>query len=413
MRYLSLLFVIFQGCCWFGCDEDLEVVKDRNGIIIKTPYLWKHPLYYTFNAPGNPSVWAGANLYYDKGYFVGSLPEKRKTYYEFRSIETGKLIWKIANDVVNSRGYPFGIRLGNLTTYQWQHYVVTTPYYPLCFNLKTGQVQWRLKDVKYWKTIDGGFKDKVFFSKKDERGKYVFYEADILTGSHQEFLRFKDGNSGALAHFIDKKGDLILVITYYKNTSSHLGLYNYTQKKWLYRDIPTEAGGWIRLYKEKDKIFLLGMQSFACHRLSTGEEIWSDSSYNQFDNAGPAGGRCAMIGNKLVVAMGSDFLMCLNMDANYKDVIWENHRYNIGNSVSQFYALNGIVYFADKGSGRIVAINPHTGKLLWYLESPDLQEYGSGAFFKGDIWVIPGKDGKKGRIITSTYRSGVCYEAIR
>ena len=35
------------------------------------------------------------------------------------------------------------------------------------------------------------------------------------------------------------------------------------------------------------------------------------------------------------------------------------------------------------GSGRICAINPHTGKFLWFLKSPDLKEYGRGAFFKG------------------------------
>ena len=422
IRILILLSTfLLNSCCWWSCNDDPNTNKDEwndDGVQISKKYLWKVPLEYTYivdkNNKGHGYVNAGANLYYKNGYLVGSNPEPAKSYYEFREIETGKLIWQIPNDVVNSRGYNMGITLYNIRTYQWQHYVVATPYYPICFNLKTGKIQWRLENAKYWEFIKTGFEDKIFFQREYEKDTYALYEADILTGNHQEFMRFPPDNIIAgLKFFKDEKGDLlfVLVVIDFSKDKSYISLYNYTRKKWEYKDMPVKKGaatGHIQLYK--DKIFLMGMQGFACHRLSTGKEIWSDSSYNTAVNSGPWH-EGAVLGNKLIVAMGDDFLMCLNMDANYKDIIWENHKYGVGNSVSPFHILNGVLYFA--GKARICAIDPHTGKFLWFLKSPDLQEYGRGAFFKGDIWVIPGKDGKKGRIITSTYRSGVCYEAIK
>ena len=417
LRFILLLAIFLQSCCWWSCDDEPSGIKDEwndQGTQISKKYLWKVPLYFSYKYDSWLLVYAGANLYYKNGYFVGSLPAKGKSYYEFREIETGKLIWQIPNDVVNSRGYPMSIKLNWVNTYQYQHYVVAMPYYPICFNLKTGKIQWRLENAKYWEFIDGGFEDKIFFEREYEKDTYALYEADILTGSHQEVIRFDIHNGVARPKlFRDKKNDLlfILPVENLKKNETYLGLYNYTQKKWIYKDILTKTkGGHILIYK--DKIFLLHGHGFSCHRLSTGKEIWSDSSYNTAVNSGPSLGGI-MVDNKLIVAMGDDFLMCLNMDANYKDIIWENHKYGVGNSVSPFHILNGVIYFADGGGGRICAIDPHTGKFLWFLKSPDLHEYGRGAFFKGDIWVIPGKDGKKGRIITSTYRSGVCYEAIR
>ena len=420
-KYLGLLLLILlQNCCWFGCNEDNPNQDEwQQGVQVSKQYLWKVVGDYSYT---DGIIVVGEDLYYNNGYFSGSTPEKGKSYYEFRKIETGDLIWRLPNTVKNSSGYTQSIDMDYKNAHQYQHYVITEPYYPLCFNLKTGKTQWELKGVLDWSIKLAGFEDKYFFDREYAKDQYALYECNIITGKVQEVFKLVNKNpslitsrepGGVIKPFRDDKGDILIVIPIlddYKNGDYryYLGLYNYTKKRWVYQDIPINSKygcSGIQLYKQK--IFLMMSQGFACHRLDTGKEIWSTRAYNKFSNAGPWH-EGAVWGNRLVVAMGDDHVMCLDMDADREHVLWRADGH--GNGVGKFHMLNGIVYFADS---KVHAIDVATGKYLWHLKSPDLKEYGSGAFFKNGLWVIPGKDGKKGRIITSTYRSGVCYEAIK
>jgi outer membrane protein assembly factor BamB len=69
--------------------------------------------------------------------------------------------------------------------------------------------------------------------------------------------------------------------------------------------------------------------------------------------------------------------------------------------------LNGVVYFASMGDGRVHAVDAQTGKYLWRIEPPD----DSG--LKDECAVIPGQNGEKGKVIVSTFLNGYCYEAER
>ena len=100
-------------------------------------------------------------------------------------------------------------------------------------------------------------------------------------------------------------------------------------------------------------------------------------------------------------------LVCFDLETGAE--MWRTPEGMGGNNVSHMYILNGIVYFSD---GAIHAVDIRTGEYKWKIYSPD-KSFDRGAFFKNEIWVVPGKNGKKGRIITSSYRSGICYEAIR
>ena len=418
-KYLSLLlFFVLQGCCWLGCDDDPNQDDWEQGVQVSKQYLWKRHRYYTYTDSGILTM--AEDLYYDNGYFSGNSPEKDESYYEFRKIETGDLIWRLQNPVLfyNKRD----IRLDDSYAHQYQHYVMTEPFYPLCFNLKTGKVQWRLNKTD-WSIKLAGFEDKYFFQKEYAKDQYALYECNIVTGKVQEVFKFVNKNpsvitsrktGGVIKPFRDAKGDILIVIPIlddYKSKDSkyYLGLYNDTKKKWIYQEIPinTKSGGCSGIQLYGQKIFLMMSQGFACHRLDTGKEIWSTRAYNKFSKAGPWH-EGAVWKNRLVVAMGDDHVMCLDMDADREHVLWRADGH--GSGVGKFHMLNGIVYFAD---GKVHAIDVATGKYLWHLKSPDLKRYGSDAFFKRGLWVIPGKGDQKGRVIANTHRSGVCYEAIR
>lgn len=426
-KYLFLpLVVVLQGCCWFGSCGDEPSNEDRweNGIQVSKKYLWKKHKYYSYTDWEGVSVLA-EDWYYKNGYFSGSNPKKGASYYGLWDIETGKPIWRLPNTVKNARGYTEDIDLRVDSSHRYQHYVITQSYYPLCFNLKTGKIQWQLKGAYsrwLWSIKLGAFEDKYFCEYEYAKDKYALYEINIVTGVVKEVFKFVNKNpsliasremGGQIKPFRDAKGDLLIIMPiwdYYKNKESkyYLELYNYTQKKWVYRGILINSKygcAGIQIYE--NKIFLMMSQGFACHRLDTGEEIWSTRRYNKFINSGPQN-EGAVLGNKLVAAMGDDHIMCLDMDADRERVLWRV--FGEGNSVYKLHLLNGIVYFA---SGELHALDVATGKYLWHLESPDIRKYGSGAFFKNGIWVVPGKGGKKGRVVAATYRSDVCYEAIK
>lgn len=73
--------------------------------------------------------------------------------------------------------------------------------------------------------------------------------------------------------------------------------------------------------------------------------------------------------------------------------------------------LNGIAYFVG-GNAKLFAIDVAAGKILWQFSSPD-EQLNSKAFWQEGVRVVPGTNGKKGKVIVSSSLNGYCYEAIR
>ena len=74
--------------------------------------------------------------------------------------------------------------------------------------------------------------------------------------------------------------------------------------------------------------------------------------------------------------------------------------------------LNGIIYFASGGDHKIHAVEAETGKYIWHLVSPDV-ENDFYDFFMPICCVIPVQNGEKGKIVVSSYTHAYCYEAAR
>ncbi|NJN28126.1 MAG: PQQ-binding-like beta-propeller repeat protein [Cyclobacteriaceae bacterium] len=137
-----------------------------------------------------------------------------------------------------------------------------------------------------------------------------------------------------------------------------------------------------------------------CINLTTGERIWSRS----FKEGAPN----SIIADGILLSNNEDtYLYALDPDTGKE--LWKEK--SSGTSSRMSY-LNGVVYFTGGGDGLLHAVDVATGKHLWKLRSPDLDR-NSGAWFKRRVSVIPGENGKRGKVITSSYLSAFCYEAAR
>jgi outer membrane protein assembly factor BamB len=82
-----------------------------------------------------------------------------------------------------------------------------------------------------------------------------------------------------------------------------------------------------------------------------------------------------------------------------------------GGGASEMQALNGVVYWKDRGDAKLYAVEAATGKLLWKLNDPDPE---SNSWWKSDgVAVMAGKNGEKGRVFASTHLRMYCFEAAR
>ena len=78
---------------------------------------------------------------------------------------------------------------------------------------------------------------------------------------------------------------------------------------------------------------------------------------------------------------------------------------------NEITSLDGVVYWKDRGDGKLYAIEAATGTLLWRLDDPDPEE--NSWWSSAGIGVLPGENGEKGKIYAGTHMRLYCYEAAR
>jgi outer membrane protein assembly factor BamB len=202
-------------------------------------------------------------------------------------------------------------------------------------------------------------------------------------------------------------GDILLIIYYYKvyplPGKAFYSLYNFTNKQILYdnKSMSTYLTGPPVIYN--NRIYNATSQDISCIDLLTGQLIWVNKQYGGFSSEG------FTIGDGKLIALceGTYPKSVIAYDLETGSLAWKTDSYG---TISPMRYLNGVVYFASSGDGRLHAIDASNGNYLWRLKSPDLK-INSGGFFKPECNVIPGKNGEKGKVIVSSYFSGICYEA--
>ena len=193
---------------------------------------------------------------------------------------------------------------------------------------------------------------------------------------------------------------------YTADASGYLGLYNMSQHKWIYDQVPMinsdEAGGGNFPTIIGDKVYYAINMWVGCFDLMTGERVWMKriTEASLFSDMIVAEGK--------LLANGQDAkLYCL--DPATGNILWKQRSSGIGSSL---HYQDGVVYYI--ASQDLLATEVATGKLLWKLPCPDYYTINRGdSWFSGFVTGLSGKGGRKGRIFASTHLNVYCFEAAK
>ena len=155
----------------------------------------------------------------------------------------------------------------------------------------------------------------------------------------------------------------------------------------------------INLRHASSYLYLLTYFSLQCHNVWTGKRVWEKVFNGHFGF-----GQYIIENGIIYCAAEGDGYYAINAKNGHQ--IWRGAR-PPGTS-SRLTYLNGVIYYTNGGDGHLWAVDANNGKTLWELESPD-DDFG----FKREINVLPGKNGKKGLVLTSTWHGAIAYEAER
>ncbi|MGB4850410.1 MAG: PQQ-binding-like beta-propeller repeat protein, partial [Saprospiraceae bacterium] len=220
------------------------------------------------------------------------------------------------------------------------------------------------------------------------------------------------GEVSSVIPFIEN-GDTLLSIIWQNiippdSFQTYLGLYNLTDRKWIYEKAHINAPAWngVLLFPASiydGKVYMSVGYGLYCHDLWTGNLVWKAKFNAEIFFSG------ILVENGRVVANCEDkVLYCFG--AVNGNLLWTGEGAGTSSPLTD-RSLNDIIYFSGGSSGFIHAVDMRNGKTVWKLEP---EKMGDGAdFWKGDIYVVPGINGEKGKVITMTPMNAYCFEAYR
>ena len=415
MRYVSFLIVAMLAS---SCEKEEvgSVRTDTEGVVVDVPYIWSSPLSDGELIPGGirPSLtWNEYVLF--GGYYDG----EQVMYMKYS--EDGSTLWEWSDHLVE------GEELDVRDYHQYEEYLaISQGSRAYGINLSTGSTTWRNKSSGDLGALIKGIGDRYFLSEEiiNSEGhlEAIVTVGNILTGQQRELIRppytyeyinplNRISSLHSLELFTGSTGDTLMIMTYgnelpdWKN-DNFLGLYNLTQQNWVYTDKPITkssifGAGTLTFSESKEKVYLQAGKKLFCYEVATGQKRWEQTFVEGFSDI--------IVAKSKVIANSEDtYLYALDTETGRQ--AWKEK--SSGTSSPMAY-LNGVVYFTGGGDGLLHAVDVETGGHLWRLRSPDL-EVNSGAWFKRHIAVLPPEsEGKKGKVIVSSYLSAFCYEAAR
>jgi len=418
MRITTLLILLLVLSCNCRKEPPSKVsLIIENNIIISKPFLWKTLL--------SDGEWIGGfvteTAVHNNALLMGSIKGKVASFCMVNTVD-GSVQWEkpgySGNDFCPLQDFYV---YGSYVVFQHSNGPASSN-----LNLKTGEYLWDIRrNVPFESHVTGidsfffvcGPSQKennpykinaAYFGKVNKSDIQEFYFPDIEPVKDSTYIN----GAGGVQYILPCKntnGDILLVIYYTKNYplpgKAFFSLYNFTKKQIVYEKKPMSIflTGPPAIYN--NRIYNATASDMSCIDLFTGEIVWANKRYNGFSSYG------FTIGDGKLVALyeGTDpkSVIAYNLETGTNEWKTDSH-----GTISPMRFLNGVVYFASSGDGRLHAIDAANGKYLWQIKSPDLK-INSGGFFKPECNVIPGKNGEKGKVIVSSYFSGICYEAER
>ena len=422
MRLLLTALILLLAAC--SKEENISI--DANGVTIKSPSIWGTSI--SNDGQLAEIVCQAQVMYSRKNVLVGANENQKRFLYSLDS-ENGKVNWRWG-DLLSQLTNPTYI--DPLTLDEDQNYVYDGK---LSF-IHGGNTY--IIDLSEGRTVH---KNQVTLLRRPESsgiGNLLFTSGSVRNSFEPEGLYVNDLQSLKDPEFtvmpiydraevdvssvfkglvwetipFEKSGEILIAVLLgdpakiSRRASTAMGLYNFTQRKWVYEramlngSYPNSNVSWARLYN--GKVYHTSTRSMQCHDVMTGKEIWSVN----FDQGFALSGFIIQDG-KIFANNGDRFTYCLDPETGRQ--IWKEES---SGSASPISYLNGVLYFMGGGDGRLHAIDANTGKHLWRLRSPDVDK-NSGAFFYGTCVAVPGQGGKKGRVVATTGLNAYGYEAIR
>lgn len=414
---IRIIFFVLIGFSLLTCSKENsspgEVIQD--GVVVEKKPKWKR---WTTD-DGIHRSFTGGQITYNDG-FVAINRKNGLDYLALFDGETGDIIWEW-RDLIG-----IDTRMDLFFTHIYENYLVyqrgSRTY---CIDLESGETVWSAQRHQPFHNYISGFRYNYFLTGKfDYRingiNLYGLFIGDVRYPGIEQWIHPRydttrqsmRGNLGApgMPLGFTRDGQDYLIMAFGEGGEDWLvepycALYNLTREEWVYDraplTVPPHARNSVdgRPIIEGDRVYFTPGHHVVCHNLWTGEQIWRFDSNGNFVFGG------MMVHNGRVYAQSeADALWCL--DAETGEVLWKGP--HLG-TTSKMAHLNGILYIVE--GGHLYALDMITGEIYWKIVSPDHECCDEN--FKREINVLPGKDGEKGLVLTSTYLSAVAYEAIR
>ncbi len=400
-----------------------DVEKNKNGEIIYLPFLWKIPLHEDVNWQINHSSVVGNNIVDGDKVLILTIKNETTRYLTLISSETGDVLWKW-NDwyIPEAEGF-FGRY--NVQKDNQLHWIEGTRHYWV--DLTTGATVKRYRGENSCTYHMSTFEDSfyVLCSPKDTLQQYetkVVLRGDFYTEEPERILVPYFDLSHAIGNRIGQvtsvipilQGqDTLLIVAYQEifpdwNFQSYLGLYNASLKKWVYERVPIcdihRKGVLFQPLKQVDSTVVATVgNNIVCYNFYSGEKIWERTFPHDFSFSGFEVAEGILVGN------------CENEVLYGLDVRTGAQRWTAEGGGTSSKLENriqeGVAYFGGGSSGFFHAVDIHSGKTLWKLD-PYLYE-DNNANWNWSVNVVPGKDGKKGKVIIQNALFAYCFEAAR
>nr|WP_262918683.1 PQQ-like beta-propeller repeat protein [Belliella filtrata] len=241
-------------------------------------------------------------------------------------------------------------------------------------------------------------------------GKIEEYLTPNFTGNHLYGGNRIGSVPAAVPIDFDGKEHLIVVwqegISGY-NLQSYLGLWDKTNGEWIYEKSvivePSLNGTLLNppvIYN--DRVYLAVGFELACHDIRSGKQLWK----RRFDGETFFSNFLIEEG-KLVVNNEDQFVYCLDPISGTQ--LWKTR----GSGTSSYMSyLNGVVYFVGGATGNLHAVDIGSGKTVWKIDINNLGESGD-RFRTSAVYVTPGENNKKGKVIALGGLNAYCFEAYR
>jgi PQQ-like domain len=394
---------------------------NSEGQVNYLPSLWGYSLHKDGSFHSN-SVIRGHLVFGDR-VLVGTTEGEGDNWLNAVDIETGTELWKW-NDIYQPPTEKMHIK------FYYEHdgimaYIVGSRHYAI--DLETGQTFWKIRrDESYDNEMEGlGSAYFIMGQPTDTLLGYdtqVVFRGDIETGEIERILvpnfmtdhvqANRLGLVGSVIPFVEGSDTMLLVgwQDIYPNWHfvSYLGLYNLTQKEWVYEksqlNEPAQNGVLLQpITMYEGKAYMNVGYDLICHDVWTGEQIWKHSFTRDFLFSG------FLVEDGRVIANCEDkVLYCYDADSG--SLLWKGEGAGTSSRLEGRY-LNELVYFSGGSSGFIHAVDARNGQTLWKLDPTKMG--GGYDFWKPDIYVVPRKNGEKGKVIALTPMKAYCFEAYR